>query len=174
MSAGGQTGTAQLFACGERRIEPGWASAIGHMRAHQYVALFDDATTAFMSGCGLTDQHLLDGGTSPFLTEMHVSYLRELRPGEKVAVLAQVLGHDERRGRVILIMQVAPGQNPAATCELAVVNMDLAQRRPCPWSPQQAAIWSRLAAGHAGLPVPPQAGRAIGPIAPVQDRQTSS
>lgn len=174
MSATGPDPAARPFLCITRRIEPAWASAIGHMRAHRYVALFDDAMTAFLNRTGLTDLELRDGGTSPFLSEMHVTYLRELRPGEEVAIVAQVLGHDGRRGRVILVMTAAPAQTPAATCELAIVNIDLAQRRPCPWSPEQAATWRRLAAEHAALAAPPQAGRAIGAMTPVPDGPASS
>src|SRR5690606_30750379 len=54
----GASRPAQPFDCGTRRIEEDWANVIGHMRAHQYVALFDDANTAFLSGAGLTDASL--------------------------------------------------------------------------------------------------------------------
>lgn len=163
-----------LFACGTRRIEQPWANTIGHMRAQQYVALFDDAMTAFLSGSGLTDETLRNGSTSPVLTDMHVCYLKEVRPGDEVAIDAQVLGHDERRGQVFLTMRALPADAPAATCELAILNLDLDTRRPCPWLAEQTAIWQHLAAQHAALPVPPQAGRGVGTIGTVQDRPASS
>lgn len=174
MTRQGSSAPAQPFACGTRRIEESWANVIGHMRAHQYVALFDDAMMAFLSGSSLTDGTLRNGTTSPVLTDMHVCYLKEVRPGEEVAFFAQALGHDERRGRVMLTMQAAPAGWLAATCELAIINLDLRTRRPCPWSAEQMATWQRLANEHAGLPHPPQAGRGIGAINPVQDRHASS
>lgn len=170
----GASRPAQPFDCGTRRIEEDWANVIGHMRAHQYVALFDDANTAFLSGAGLTDASLRNGSTSPVLTDMHVCYLKEARPGDEVAFSAQVLGHDERRGRLILTMRVMPADVVAATCELAILNLDLDTRRPCPWLAGQAAIWRQLTAAHAALPVPPQAGRGIGAVRAVQDRQATS
>lgn len=174
MTRRGPSTPTQPFACGLCRIEEGWANVAGHMRAHQYVALFDDAMTAFLSGSGLTDASLRNGSTSPVLTDMHVCYLKEVRPGDEVAFSAQVLGHDERRGRLILTMHVMPADVLAATCELAIVNLDLDTRRPCPWLVGQIAIWQRLATAHAALPVPPQAGRGIGAIKTVQDWGASS
>lgn len=158
----------RLVDCGRRRIEADWVSVIGHLRAHQYVALFDSAMTAFLTGTGLTDAELRSGGTSPFLCDLHACYLKELGAGDEVGIAAQVLGVDEQRGRVILLMTTEPAGVLAATCELAILNIDLATRRPCQWSPAQTAIWQRLAASHARLPVPPQAGRAIGTDFPVR------
>jgi acyl-CoA thioester hydrolase len=144
------------------------------MRAHQYVALFDEANTAFLCGAGLTDAELRRENTSPFLMDMHVCYLKEVRGGSDVALAVQVLGYDARRARVILMMQVLPGSVLAATCELAVLNMDLVTRRACPWTPDQMAIWRRLADEHADLPTPPQAGRAIVAISPLRDAPAPS
>jgi hypothetical protein len=48
-----------------------------------------------------------------------------------------------------------------ATTELAVVNVALDSRRAQPWTRQQQEALAALTSAHAGLPVPPQAGRAI-------------
>lgn len=164
----------------ETAIEAERCNILGHMRAAQYVALFDDAFLEFIRLTGLTDQDLRHGTTSPFLLDLHATYLRELKPGDRVAIAVQVLAQDQRRARVILTMHVladagggaAAGTGPeamasrtlAATCELAILNMDMAQRRPVPWSVTQAPIWAELMAAHATLAAPPQAGRAIGPL----------
>lgn len=174
MTRPGSPTPAQPSACGVRRVEESWANVVGHMRAHQYVALFDDAMVEFLSGSGLTDETLRNGTTSPVLTDMHVCYLKEVRPGEEVAFFAQALGHDERRGRLILTMRLTPADVLAATCELAIVNLDLSTRRPCPWLPEQVAIWQQLIIQHSAVPVPPQTGRKIGPIETVQIRRASS
>lgn len=149
----------------ETAIEARRCNVLGHMRAAEYVALFDDAFLELIRLTGLTDQDLRHGTTSPFLLDLHATYARELRPGDRVAVSVQVLEQDARRARVILLMHLADGAATlAATCELAILNMDMSQRRPVPWSDAQRPIWAELVAAHGGLPAPPQAGRAIGPL----------
>jgi acyl-CoA thioester hydrolase len=149
----------------EASIEARRTNALGHLRAAEYVVLFDDAIMAMFPRLELTDASLLYEGTSPFLMDLHATYLRELRAGARVAISAQVLDVDQRRVRLILLMHEAAGGSACATCELAIINMDLAARRPVPWSAAQAATWTALRVAHAGLPVPAQAGRAIGPLA---------
>ncbi len=149
-------------------VESRRCNVLGHMRAAEYVALFDDAFLAFIRITGLTGDDLRHGTTSPFLLDLHATYLRELSPGDDIAITAQILDADDRRARVILLMQQVTGAAPAlaATCELAILNVDMAARRPVPWSPPQAKIWGALGRAHASVAMPPQAGRAIGPLGP--------
>lgn len=149
-------------------------NVLGHMRAAEYVALFDDAFLEFIRLTGLTGLDLKHGTTTPFLLDLHATYLREIKPGDQVAIAVQVLDQDARRARIILLMHhrgqasTAPAPQPslAATCELAMLNMDMQEKRPVPWSASQQLIWAELRAAHATLPMPPQAGRAIGPLEP--------
>ncbi|MBV1692862.1 MAG: thioesterase family protein [Hyphomicrobiales bacterium] len=145
------------------RVRPDQTNAQGHLRAAQYIAVFDDAIEVFFPLTGLADAQLRHGDASPFLMDMHTCYLAELRAGDEVSVVMQHLGHDARRARLILTM-LGPAGTPAATTELLLINMGLSSRRPVAWSATQQALWSELAAAHASLAVPAQAGRAIGAI----------
>jgi acyl-CoA thioester hydrolase len=152
----------------EVEVTAATVNALGHMRAAAYVDRFDDAFMVLFPRSGLTDERLLHGRTSPFLMDLHATYLAEVRAGEAVAIVGQLLEFDERRVRVILSMskpEAGGAPRLVATCELAILNMDLDSRRPTPWSPAQAAILARLLAAHRSLPTPPQAGRAIRPLA---------
>ncbi|MCB1549764.1 MAG: thioesterase family protein [Hyphomicrobiaceae bacterium] len=145
-------------------VTPERVNELGHMRAAEYVELFDDAVMALLTSAGLTDASLRHGATSPVLTELHATYAKEIGAGASIAIAAHVLGLDERRVHVVLVMREEATQAPVATCELAIVNISLESRAPVAWSREQAAIWSRLAAACAGLPRPPQVGRAIRPL----------
>lgn len=153
----------------EAEVAASRCNVLGHMRAAEYVALFDDAFLEFVRLTGLTGTDLRHGTTTPFLLDLHATYLREIRPHDRVRIAVQVLDRDERRARIILLMhQVSEQPSPAplaATCELAILNMDLAARRPVAWSAAQLAVWADLRTAHASLPTPPQAGRAIAPLA---------
>ncbi len=140
-------------------------NVLGHMRAAEYVAFFDDAFLEFIRLTRLTGLDLKHGTTTPFLLDLHATYLREMRPGDQASISIQILDQDERRARVILLMAQESGAL-AATCELAILNMDMTTRRPVPWSTEQLTIWGELKAAHASLQTPPQAGRAIGALVP--------
>jgi acyl-CoA thioester hydrolase len=144
-------------------------NALGHLKAAEYVRLFDDAINLFFPMTGLADADLrhIDlrhGDTSPFLMDLHTCYLSELRAGEAVVIAARHMEQDARRARLILTMTAAADGRLCATGELLLINMSLAARKPAPWSAIQLALWGELGAAHAALPVLPQAGRAIGPL----------
>lgn len=138
---------------------------VGHLRASEYVKLFDDANTAFYVHTGLADENLVHDGTTSFLMDLHTCYLAELRAGETVHIGAQVLEVDARRVHLIYQMTTAADGRLAATCELAIINMNMATRRPAPWSAVQQEIWKALTAAHGDMPKPPQSGRSIGNLA---------
>lgn len=160
----------------EAPISDARCNVLGHMRAAEYVALFDDAFLEFIRLTGLTGPDLKHGTTTPFLLDLHATYLREVKPGDRVAVAMQMLDQDERRAEIILMMHVVANRDTAAgpsvppslaaSCELAILNMDLAARKPAPWSATQLQVWGELRSAHATLAMPAQAGRAIGPLAP--------
>lgn len=139
-------------------VRPEWLNASGHMRAAQYIVLFDEAIEGFLERMGLANAPGADA--APFLMEMHTCYQRELRAGEEVRVTVQVLGAGEKRVHFIMFMQ-REGTEVVATTELAIVNVALGSRRAQSWTPQQLATLAALVAAHEKLPLPPQAGRAI-------------
>jgi acyl-CoA thioester hydrolase len=143
-------------------VEPARANALGHLAAAQYIVLFEQAFLAFVSGVGLTDGALRHGTTTPVLKDLHACYLREVRPGAVLAMDCQLLSFEGPRLRLFLTMRLADGTR-AATCELAIVNLDLAAGRPADWSPTQRTILDRIWAAHKTAPVPAEAGRAAGP-----------
>lgn len=141
-------------------------NALGHLKASEYIRLFDDGINLFFPRTGLADADLKHGETSPFLMDMHTCYLSELRAGEAVVVAVQHLDHDARRARTILTLRAETDGRLCATTELLLINMHIGDRKPMPWSPRQVSLWNTLKTAHHALPVLPQAGRAIGPLAP--------
>jgi acyl-CoA thioester hydrolase len=139
-------------------------NALGHLKAAEYVRLFDDAINLFFPLTGLADEDLRHGNTSPFLMDLHTCYLSELRPGEAVRIAVRHMEHDARRARLILVMTAAADGRMCATGELLLINMNMITRKPEAWSATQAAVWEQLHAAHQSLPPLPQAGRAIGAL----------
>jgi acyl-CoA thioester hydrolase len=140
-------------------IRPEWLNASGHLRAAQYIVLFDQAIEAFLARIGLSGG-AQDTGAAPFLLEMHTCYQKELHEGDEVRIEVQALGVAERRVHLIMFMRTEADEI-AATTELAIANVALEARRAQPWTAKQGDTLTALMRAHAGLAVPPQAGRAI-------------
>ncbi|KAB2919291.1 MAG: thioesterase [Hyphomicrobiaceae bacterium] len=139
-------------------VRPEWLNASGHLRAAQYIVLFDLAIEGFLERIGLSAGR--DATAAPFLLEMHTCYQKELREGETVRIEVQALAFAEKRVHLIMFMRTEAGEI-AATTELAIANVALTKRQTEPWTPSQRETLARLMEAHGGLPVPPQAGRAI-------------
>jgi acyl-CoA thioester hydrolase len=139
-------------------------NALGHLKASEYIRLFDDGINLFFPRAGLADVDLKHGETSPFLMDMHTCYLSELRAGEAVEIAVQHLDHDARRARTMLTLRAVTDGRLCATTELLLINMHIGERKPKPWSPRQMSLWDTLKSAHQALPILPQAGRAIGPL----------
>jgi acyl-CoA thioester hydrolase len=142
----------------EVSIRQEWLNASGHLRAAQYIVIFDQAIEVFLERIGLSGGQ--DTGAAPFLLEMHTCYQKELHEGDTVRIEVQALGVAEKRVHLIMLMRTPTGEL-AATTELAIANVALQTRRAYPWTTQQRDTLTTLVKAHGGLPVPPQAGRAI-------------
>jgi acyl-CoA thioester hydrolase len=139
-------------------ILPEWLNASGHLRAAQYIVLFDQAIEAFLAHIGLSGAQ--DSGAAPFLLEMHTCYQKELHEGDEVCIEVQALGVAEKRVHLIMLMRTAAGEI-AATTELAIANVALEGRRAQPWTARQRDTLAALMRAHSELPTPQQVGRAI-------------
>jgi acyl-CoA thioester hydrolase len=97
-----------------------------------------------------------------FVLEAHVTYDREVTEGDPLRITTQILDHDTKRLHYIHMMYHESEGFLAATNELMLMNIDYETRRSAPWPDWAMARLETLAALHAKLPRPPQAGRLIG------------
>jgi acyl-CoA thioester hydrolase len=153
--------TGEPFVVHHATVAKSQTNALGHLKASEYVCVFDAAINSFFPRTGLADGDLKHGETSPFLLDMHTCYLSELRAGEAVVVAVHHLDHDVRRARTMLTMRAETDGRLCATTELLLINMNIEKRKPAHWSADQIALWNALKTAHAGVAVLPQAGRAI-------------
>lgn len=142
-------------------VLPDWIDHNGHMNVAYYLLAFDQATDLFFDHLGLDAAHREAAGGSTFAGDIHLTYQRELRQGDRLRITSQLLGFDDKRLRFFQRMYHAEEGFLAATMEGLTLYVDLARRKVAPFP---ADILERLAivfAAHRDLPVPPEAGRVI-------------
>lgn len=145
------------------RVPRDWIDYNGHMVDAAYAIAFSKATTAVLEWLGVGSDYVRQDGGTLYTAQMHLSFLREVREGERLAFTSLVLGVDDKRLHVLHAMLVGDDDaRPSATCELLFVHADHATRRVVPFPLRVRSHLARVAAAHASMPRPPQVGRGIG------------
>ena len=123
---------------------------------------FDKATDTLCNQFGCSWEYTREKFGMTFVLEAHVTYDREVKEGDPLRITTQILDHDAKRLHYIHAMYHAEEGYLAATNELMLMNIDYASRRSARWPDFALERIEKMAAAHAALPKPKQAGRLIG------------
>jgi carnitine 3-dehydrogenase len=141
-------------------VRPDWIDYNGHMTDYRYLQVVGDAVDALFRRVGIDERYRAQG-RAPYTVETHVTYEAELRQADSLYVTTQVLAVDPKRLQLFHRLYRADG-TLAATAEQMFVHVDAASGKASPMAPEALAKLEAIRAAHAGLPRPPEAGRAIG------------
>ncbi|PIW25956.1 MAG: thioesterase-like protein [Rhodospirillales bacterium CG15_BIG_FIL_POST_REV_8_21_14_020_66_15] len=147
-------------------VRPEWIDYNGHMNLAYYLLAFDHATDALQDVVGLDAGYREATGGSVFVAEAHLTYASEVMPGEEIRIRTRVLDVDGKRLHLFHEMFAGPenAQEPgrlAATSELMILHVDLADRRTTPFPARVRERLEGMKAAQSAVPPPPQAGRRI-------------
>jgi carnitine 3-dehydrogenase len=143
-----------------REIPPDWIDYNDHVTESRYLQLFGDATDALLRLVGV-DASYLEGGSSYYTVESHLSHLRQLVAGDRVHVTTQLLGCDEKRLHLFHTLLLDGEDEPIATAEQMLVHVDAVAGRASPVRDGVGRRVASLAQAHARLRRPERAGRSI-------------
>ncbi len=141
---------------------PEWMDYNGHLMDGYYLVAFSEATEAFLAHVGFGPAYREQTGATIYTAETHLNYLREVKAGATLRYTTYLLGCDAKRIHLFHQMWAGADAYLAATNEVMFLHVDQAGPRVTPMPAGQLARLHVLAAGHAGWPRPPQAGRSIG------------
>jgi acyl-CoA thioester hydrolase len=145
----------------ETTVQPDWIDYNGHMNVAFYVLAFDKATDGLLDHLGLGEAYRRATNHSMYALEAHVTYDRELKLGERLAIDTQLIDADAKRLHFFHRMTHAEAGYLAATSELLGLHVDLAGPKAAPMPPAALVAVEQLLAAHRRLPPPPQLGRRI-------------
>jgi acyl-CoA thioester hydrolase len=142
-------------------VQPDWIDYNGHMNVAFYVLAFDKATDGLLDHLGLGETYRRTTNCSIYVLEAHVTYDREVKLGDLLAIDTQLIDADQKRLHFFHRMTHAQAGYLAATNELLALHVDLAGPRSAPMPAAALAALEELGAAHRRLPAPPQLGRRI-------------
>jgi carnitine 3-dehydrogenase len=147
-------------------VDPEWVDYNGHMTESRYLQVFGEASDALYGYVGV-DADYLAAGHSYFTVETHIMHLREVHAEEPIEVQTQILGCDEKRLRLFHVIVRRSDGERLATAEQMMLHVNTQEQRACAALPSVLKNVRTLAAAHAGLAQPAEAGRSIRELPPV-------
>jgi acyl-CoA thioester hydrolase len=143
------------------RVLPAWIDYNRHMMDGYYAVAFSHATDKFMDYAGMDAAYRATTRGTLYTAEMHLTYLRELKEGATLRFTTQLLGSDAKRIHLFHCVYDAAADYLAATSEWMLLHVDQALGRVAAMPEQVTARLAQIAAAHATLPRPAQAGHTI-------------
>lgn len=140
-------------------VLPGWIDYNGHMTESRYLFASSETVDAFLRHIG-ADIAYVGTGYSYYTAETHLVHKSEARSGDALTGTVQVLAADEKR--LHLFVRIARGDEVVATLEQMLLHVDMGAGKVCAAPESILAKVRPIAAAHAGLARPAEAGRNVG------------
>jgi carnitine 3-dehydrogenase len=142
-------------------VRPEWVDYNRHMSDFRYSQVFGDAMDMLFRRVGV-DETYRQTGRMYYSVENHVKHLGEAKAGEPLYVTTQLLAVDDKRLHVFHRMHRGRDDKQIATAEQMYLHVDTAAAKASPADVTIRASLESIRRGHAGLALPPEAGRPVG------------
>jgi acyl-CoA thioester hydrolase len=142
-------------------VRPDWIDYNGHMNVAYYIKAFDEAFDELYVVMGIDGAAIRRTGISTFTAEMHITYQREVKEGDRLRITTQLIDFDAKRMHFIQCMYHAADGYLAATDEWLIMCVDLKQRKTMAFPEPLRGFLAATKHAHAAVALPPEAGRRI-------------
>jgi acyl-CoA thioesterase FadM len=154
------TGPMQVF---EIEIPAAWVDYNDHLNDAYHTVAFSLAGDAFMERIGLGPAEREATGRTIYTLGLIIRYVAEAKLGERLSISLQVLETDAKRMRVWMEARRAGDEVLVSTTEQVFMCVDRTGERPraADFPAEMAAKLEIVAADHAQLPTPLEAGQGL-------------
>ncbi len=157
-------GNQNLIICPADTVKDEWIDYNGHLNMAFYNVLFDKGVDFFYDRIGVGEEYTRSGVGSIFTLEVHLQYLRELKPQDRIRVHLQLLDFDEKRLHFFEYMYHAEKGYLAATSEQLAIHVDMKTRKSASFSANALEKIRAVYEKHRQILRPEAAGKSIGLI----------
>ncbi len=134
--------------CYETAALAEWSDRNEHMNIRHYVAVFDDAGDAFYPTVGLDDASHRTRESGTMDLEHHTHFVREVRPGDSLAVYLRIVGVSSKRFHYVMFLVNQSTREIASIFECVNTFVDLNRRKSAPWPDDVRAALQVLLERH--------------------------
>lgn len=146
---------AALPAYATRAVPTAFEDINGHLNIRHYVGIASEGLDESLLDVGIPQNWPTVAGQGVFTAEHHMTYLSELRTGDKISVRVRVVGRSARAAHVVAYLLDDTHQKLSYVMEEIFLHIDMDSRRTSDWPEDVAAALDRRVAADAELPWKP-------------------
>lgn len=123
----------------------------GHLNVRHYLGIASEGLDESLAEVGIPMNWPQSDGQAIFSAEHHLTYLSELRTGDKISVRVRLVGRSERAAHIVVYLLDDTHQKISYVMEEVALHMDMATRKTSPWPDDVAAQLDERIAAEADL-----------------------
>lgn len=127
----------------------------GHLNIRHYLGIASEGLDESLVEVGILQQWPTVAGSAVFSAEHHLTYLAELRTGDRISVRVRVLGRSARAAHVLVYLLDDGRQQLSYVMEEVFLHIDMETRRTADWPEAVAAALDERVARDRALPWEP-------------------
>ena len=123
----------------------------GHLNIRHYVGIASEGLDESLLDVGIPQNWPTVAGQGVFTAEHHMTYLSELRTGDRISVRVRVVGRSARAVHVVVYLLDDTHQKLSYVMEEIFLHIDMESRLTADWPEDVAAAIDRRVAADADL-----------------------
>lgn len=139
---------ASLPAFSAQAVPAAFEDINGHLNIRHYVGIASEGLDESLVAVGIPQNWPTTAGHGVFTAEHHMTYLAELRTGDRISVRVRLIGRSERAAHAVVYLLDDTHQRLSYVMEEILLHIDMGTRRTAPWPEDvAAAIDAQIAEG---------------------------
>ncbi|MDF1606227.1 thioesterase family protein [Nocardioides sp. YIM 152315] len=146
---------AELPAYAAQAVPAAFEDINGHLNIRHYVGIASEGLDEALVDVGIPQNWPTVAGQGVFSAEHHMTYLSELRTGDRISVRVRLLGRSARAVHAVVYLLDDSHRKVSYVMEEVFLHIDMASRRTAEWPDDVAAALDKLIAEESHLPWQP-------------------
>jgi acyl-CoA thioesterase FadM len=145
----------------EQPVPIAFEDANGHLNVRHYTGIASEGLDESLVGVGVP-QMWPALGHAVFSAEHHLTYLAEVRTGDRISARVRLLGRSERAAHALVYLLDETHRRLSFVMEEIFLHIDMETRRTAPWPEDVADRMDAKIAEDAGLSFEPDVSGSLG------------
>ena len=139
----------------EQPVPVAFEDVNGHLNVRHYTGIASEGLDECLVDVGIPQNWPVVAGQAVFSAEHHLTYLAELRTGDRMSARVRLLGRAERAAHTLVYLLDDSHRRLSFVMEEIFLHIDMESRRTSPWPEDVAAALDERITQSAGWPWEP-------------------
>ncbi len=140
----------------EQVVPSAYEDINGHLNIRHYLGIASEGLDESLVALGIAQNWPTVAQQAVFSAEHHLTYVAELRTGDRVSVRVYLVGRSQRAAHAVVYLVDATHERLSYVMEEIILHVDMTTRRTSPWPDTVAAALDARIADDRALPWTPE------------------